>query len=49
MVLERKEKTLNIHNYLTINCDNSLEEEKQGPMIVYYRKDDLVYPGDESP
>lgn len=49
MVFERMEKTWNSHNYLTINCDDSFEEEKQRAMLMFYRKDDLVYPGNESP
>lgn len=49
MILERKGETLNTHNYLTITCDKSLKEEKQGAMIAYYRKDDLVFPETESP
>lgn len=35
MVLERRGKTLNVHNYLTIHCDKGLKEEKQEAMIEY--------------
>lgn len=48
MELEREEKSLNTHNYLTIHCDKSLEE-KQGAMTAYYGKDDLVFPGMRGP